>query len=570
MEFKYRRNNRIGCFIYELILLIFSVLLFVISNCSFIFTKGLGFFAWFAYIPVLFLIKKASFKTVWLWGGLYGLFSYLLYAFWLKNYDSMGLVIVLVYFFLVYSVVFEILRLEVKIWGHYSWFLECLTICAFDYIRTLGFAGLNYGIMTYTQWRYISVIQICDLIGTFGLNFLIIFCSCLIYGVGVTYIERRQTLTKIEKNDRLYENTTHIHYINKIKNTLKSTSQLPNIIAAVLYFSFMIFVLVYGHISIVDYSESPVIKVAAVQHNEDPHISGISYYNQNLINLEKLTDEALEFHPDIDIVIWPETAIVPAVVYHYNSGIDKKRFKLVDSFLSYINEKSSVFVVGNGHTIVTSYGGTKKTYNSALIFYPGKNVYPPEPEVYSKVHLVPFSEYFPYDHLFPTLNKKLMERTTLWEPGTEYKTFSYKDLKFSTPICFEDNFTDTGRRMYLNGSRAFFNMSNDSWSKSDACQYQHLAMAVIRSVENRIPSVRSTTSGVTSIIDPNGRVTAEIPGFCQSYVVGQIPVIPSDRPAGFYTRYGDFFGVGAVFSAVLLLIIRIILCIIRKSLINRK
>ena len=144
-----------------------------------------------------------------------------------------------------------------------------------------------------------------------------------------------------------------------------------------------------------------------------------------------------------------------------------------------------------------------------------------------------------------------------------YKVFDYRGLKFSTPICFEDTFSTVCRRMVLNGSRCFINLSNDSWSKSNACQKQHLAMAVFRSVENGVPSVRSTASGITCVINPNGKVIKAAPEFCEAYIIGRVPVI-DDGQQTLYTRIGDIAGIVAAGLSALILIIQTIVVIITK------
>ena len=167
-------------------------------------------------------------------------------------------------------------------------------------------------------------------------------------------------------------------------------------------------------------------------------------------------------------------------------------------------------------------------------------------------------------HIFPLLYVKLLNGNShMWEKGDEYTVFDYRGLKFSTPICFEDTFSTICRQMVLNGSRCFFNLSNDSWSNSLPCQRQHLSMAVFRSVENRVPSVRSTASGVTCIINQNGKVEKSAPEFCQAYVIGKIPVITDGQPT-LYTKTGDIAGMGAAGLALLILIIQSITVIIKK------
>ena len=87
-------------------------------------------------------------------------------------------------------------------------------------------------------------------------------------------------------------------------------------------------------------------------------------------------------------------------------------------------------------------------------------------------------------------------------------------------------------------------------------------MAVFRSVENRVPSVRSTASGVTCIISPEGKIEKAAPEFCQAYIIGKVPVIEGDITT--FTRFGDVAGIVEVSLAVLILIIQSIVVIIQK------
>lgn len=153
----------------------------------------------------------------------------------------------------------------------------------------------------------------------------------------------------------------------------------------------------------------------------------------------------------------------------------------------------------------------------------------------------------------------------MWQKGDEYTVFNYRGLKFSTPICFEDTFSTICRQMVLNGSRCFINLSNDSWSKSTACQHQHLAMAVFRSVENRVPTVRSTASGVTCIISPTGKIEKIAPEFCQAFVIGKVPLM-NENSQTVFTKTGDIAGMAEAVLGAFILLIQTIVVIIKKIL----
>jgi apolipoprotein N-acyltransferase len=197
-------------------------------------------------------------------------------------------------------------------------------------------------------------------------------------------------------------------------------------------------------------------------------------------------------------------------------------------------------------------------YNAALLFERGEIV-----DMYRKLHLVPFTEHFPYEKQLPWIYNALKNADThFWEKGSEVKVFETGNLKFSTPICFEDTFGYLSRNFVQNGAELIVNISNDAWSASLPCQNQHLSMAVFRAVENRRAMVRSTASGQTCGIDPNGKVLAMAAPFTEAWLSVEVPVI---QASSFYTRYGDWLALVFIALGGVLLIFGIASAIIRKD-----
>jgi apolipoprotein N-acyltransferase len=81
---------------------------------------------------------------------------------------------------------------------------------------------------------------------------------------------------------------------------------------------------------------------------------------------------------------------------------------------------------------------------------------------------------------------------------------------------------------------------------------QHLSMAVLRAVENRRSIVRSTASGQTCAVDPNGKVLAMAAPFTVSWLSAEVPIVSGKTTI--YTRYGDYLGKVFTLAAFLLLI----------------
>jgi apolipoprotein N-acyltransferase len=87
-------------------------------------------------------------------------------------------------------------------------------------------------------------------------------------------------------------------------------------------------------------------------------------------------------------------------------------------------------------------------------------------------------------------------------------------------------------------------MTNDGWANSAASEMQHAAIAVFRSVENRKSTMRSTNSGITCLIDPNGRVIDPMTPFKAGWKIYTVPVYDSEVEGfTFYTRHPNLFGI---------------------------
>ena len=320
----------------------------------------------------------------------------------------------------------------------------------------------------------------------------------------------------------------------------------------------VIVALIYGVSVQRDYKDAPTASIALIQPNSDPWVGGIEAYKRDFKTLKTLSDQAIADNPKLALVVWPETAFIPRIDWHYRYREDRNTFELVHELLTYLDTKPVPFLIGNDDAVKAPTGASiedRLDYNAALLFRPKENVFPPQPEQYRKMHLVPFTEHFPYKKTFPAIYDALLANDThFWEKGTEPTVFSVNGLNFSVPICFEDTFGYITRRFARHGARLFVNMSNDAWAKSVACQYQHLSMSVFRAVETRLPMVRATASGQTAAISPHGHITAMLSPFIEGYICVDIPVFTTNSNT-WYVLWGDVLGFIAAIAAVCLLII---------------
>ena len=530
-------------------LLVISIILFALPQPNLLTVQGIPFLAYFALVPVFLLVRFVSWKTVWLFGIAYGVGAYCLFTYWLATFHPLGIFVISFMYGLYLMVAFPLLKGAAALFPKWGWLVQGMVWCAYDYVKTLGFSGFHYGVLSYSHWRWTPLIQIVDVVGIWGLDALITFTSAWFTAVIVDAYRNRD----VEGCDC------------RLKAFVRS---LPaacrgHWISGCCWLVVFAGVLVYGFVSPVDYSQEPQVEVALIQQNSDPWVGGMTAYQRDLKTLMRLSDQALAQNPQVDFVVWPETAFVPRIAWHYRHRYERDKFQLVQELLQYLDRAPVPFVIGNDHG-VDGVGNRILDYNAVLLFKPGENTLPPTPDIYGKMKLVPFTEYFPFDKQFPQLYQMLLNGDThMWEPGVEPVVFEVDGLRFSTPICFEDTFGFVGRRFVNAGAQAFVNLSNDAWSKSLACQYQHLSMAVFRSVENRVPTVRSTTTGQTCIIDPNGRILAMAEPFVETYLVGSIPVLDKTEKT-VYTRLGDYVGVIFALAAILLLLAGLLARMLRK------
>jgi apolipoprotein N-acyltransferase len=174
-------------------------------------------------------------------------------------------------------------------------------------------------------------------------------------------------------------------------------------------------------------------------------------------------------------------------------------------------------------------------YNSAAFAAPDGNII----GRYDKIHLVPFGEYIPYRDVF-FFAKHLTQQIDDFHRGKYRKVFSAGGHTFGIFICYESIFADEIRQFAVNGAEVFVNISDDGWYGDTSAPWQHLNMARMRAIENRRWILRDTNNGVTTSIDPYGRVTVSAPRHVITSLVARYGY--SDDLT-FYTRYGDLFAI---------------------------
>ena len=232
-------------------------------------------------------------------------------------------------------------------------------------------------------------------------------------------------------------------------------------------------------------------------------------------------------HPG-SLVVWPEGA-VPAYIPAAIGAVGDP------PILPWVGD-GSAYLVG-----AYSFLPNEEKFNTAFAVYPEGEV----PMPYFKQVLIPFGEYMPLASYFPWLNT-LNAKAGVFSAGTETKVFAYPmhrpdgsayTLKVSPLICYEDTVPALAREATQKGAELLVNISSDAWFGRSLAPHQHHLIAAFRAIENRRYLVRSTTTGLSAVVDPLGHTIATIPPFSEGTITAKVSLL-DDR--GAYTNWvGD-------------------------------
>lgn len=225
--------------------------------------------------------------------------------------------------------------------------------------------------------------------------------------------------------------------------------------------------------------------------------------------------------PRPDLIAWPES---PSP---FQAG--DPRFQQVMRALAHAS--NAMVIAGNQAADLED--GVYKGYNSASVYGPdGRSL-----GRYDKIHLVPFGEYTPYKELL-FFAGHLTQNVSDFSRGTERKVFVSHGHRYGVFICYESVFADEVRHFAANGAEVFVNISDDAWYGDTSAPWQHLNMARMRAIENRRWILRDTNDGVTSVIDPYGRVLLSTPRHQRNSLLAHFGFRDD---VTFYSRFGDAF-----------------------------
>lgn len=275
------------------------------------------------------------------------------------------------------------------------------------------------------------------------------------------------------------------------------------------------------------------LKVALLQGNIPQEIKWLPSFRQRSIGLyQEMTDQQSQ----AKVVIWPETAI-PAFYHQVKNG-------LLPALREQASKNKMDVVVG---LPVMADGGSK--YYNALYSVQNKNAY------YFKRHLVPLGEYMPLKPLSTFILDFLNIPLSDFSAGaSQQKLLQAGGYPFASSICYEDVFQQSS----LDGlpqAAYLVNISNDTWFGDTIAPYQHMQIARMRALESGRYLLRSTSTGITAIVNEKGSVTAQAPMFTRYALTGEMLPMSGSTP---FVKAGWWL-------IILCLVIGSIVCVLKRD-----
>jgi len=259
-------------------------------------------------------------------------------------------------------------------------------------------------------------------------------------------------------------------------------------------------------------AEGDPIKVSLIQGNVPQAIKWKREMRQPTLNLyRKLT---LEQDEDVDLIIWPETA-VPDYWYRVQPFVRelKRQMEKRDTDLIF-----GIFVKNEQRQLLNS-----------MLSVNG--------EAYNKRHLVPLGEFIPLRFLIDFFNRWVHIPMSDIASGTDDQPLLHgAGIPLGISLCYEDAFSRDVLAT-LPEAQLLVNASNDAWFEDSHESYQHHEIARMRALETGRYMVRSTNTGITAIIGPHGEVLKQAPHFEVAVLTGEVQPMVGSTP---FVIWGDY------------------------------
>lgn len=482
---------------------------------------SLSFLGWITLVPLIFSIKDKNPKLSFYLGLTFGFMAFYGSLFWINYirkynpYAVIGIPFMCLYIALypaVFSMTFVYMNKHIR---KFHFLIAACLWTALEYIRSLGRISLPFGLFAASQVDSVTLLQICDFTGIFGVSFVLALTNIFIANA--------------------------IFYFRK-----KDFKNIPleiGVLSAVLIFTF-----VYGNIRLKEsfVNENKKISIGVVQPSIPQEIKFKSYADDNEDVKKQLQQEinnkqfALlksKKNSGINLFILPESAFTNEL-FAYDLDFQKMLHGLskeIDADMFFGADKL-VMLDRKGKITQNrdEYFGTG-AFNSAWFLSKENGL---NPESYDKIHLLPFGEYVPYFDKIPYFQEIIVQVGSFLE-GKVFSVFESNGVRFGSVICIESIYGNLVRHFRKSGADFLVVITNDAWYADTAGPIQHSDFCTFRAIENRTWLVRCANHGVSGFITPHGVWKSKL-GINEVGVLTE-DINPAKKTISFYSKHGDLF-----------------------------
>lgn len=438
-----------------------------------------------------------------------------------------------------------------------------------EFARAHLLSGFAWYFLGHTQHSWTTLIQISDLVGAYGVSFIVAMGNAVVAGLWPRgWLDR---LGVLALDGRPLADGAHAW-----RRQGWSVAVLLVCVGATL---------TYGIVRRADGRFEPGPRVALIQGNftsslkHDPDA-----WEEMFRTHSALTGLAVPERPDV--IVWPETMFTWPLMTADPELADEELSRLspmipVESWKSdevrrtllEFAEKCRASMVVGLEAFDAGPAGVRR-YNSAVLVEPGTGI----SGRYDKLHRVPFGEFIPFSDQLPWLQRVFAFSGPVGiSAGEQIHYFNVNRTRFAPLICFEDTVPHLVRDVVAAGESedrqvdCLVNLTNDGWFHGSSELDQHLITASFRCVETRTPMVRAVNTGISAVIDGDGLVREpekfidydamrtgdpartsmrdpESGRYHKQLNAALIGHVPLDARTSLYTRFGDWF---ALLCAVL-------------------
>ena len=151
-------------------------------------------------------------------------------------------------------------------------------------------------------------------------------------------------------------------------------------------------------------------------------------------------------------------------------------------------------------------------------------------QTYTKRHPLPFGEYMPLRSFFRLFSDKVDLQRGTFLPGERPGNFDIAGVQVGDVICFEVVYDDLVRDVVDGGAQVLVVQTNNATFGYTDETYQQQAMSRVRAVEHGRSVLISSTSGVSTVIRPDGTIESTIGLFTPGYLTPSVPLIDTTTP----------------------------------------